>query len=460
MPTCSVVCASPGPVDLRSHKNNMNKLPSVAIVGRVNVGKSTLMNRLTGKRQAITEDMPGTTRDRLYVQMNHAGVDFELVDTGGIESLPTDSMAVAVNEQVRSAMKQASVIVFLVDAMTGMAPQDYEIADEVRKSGKPVVVAVNKADNANLSLNAAEFHSLGLGEPIPVSAIHGRGAEDLLDRIVELLPLPEAAVPVEKQLRIAIAGRANVGKSSLLNFLVGEERSIVSPIPGTTRDSIDTAIDTAGGSVVLIDTAGIRRRGKIERGVEEYSVIRSLNAIDRADVVLIVLDASEPATAQDTHIAGYAKDQGRGLILVFNKIDLLENVDMTEYDRNMAARFKFIPYAERLYVSARTGDGVDRVIPAAFEVQAERSKRIPTPNLNSLVRQALARHAPPSTHGRLLKVLYTTQVGVCPPEIVFFVNDPELVHFSFERFLDNRLREVFGFKGTPIKFTFKARGEK
>ncbi len=438
----------------------MNKLPSVAIVGRVNVGKSTLMNRLTGKRQAITEDMPGTTRDRLYVQMNHAGVDFELVDTGGIESLPTDSMAVAVNEQVRSAMKQASVIVFLVDAMTGMAPQDYEIADEVRKSGKPVVVAVNKADNANLSLNAAEFHSLGLGEPIPVSAIHGRGAEDLLDRIVELLPLPEAAVPVEKQLRIAIAGRANVGKSSLLNFLVGEERSIVSPVPGTTRDSIDTAIDTAGGSVVLIDTAGIRRRGKIERGVEEYSVIRSLNAIDRADVVLIVLDASEPATAQDTHIAGYAKDQGRGLILVFNKIDLLENVDMTEYDRNMAARFKFIPYAERLYVSARTGDGVDRVIPAAFEVQAERSKRIPTPNLNSLVRQALARHAPPSTHGRLLKVLYTTQVGVCPPEIVFFVNDPELVHFSFERFLDNRLREVFGFKGTPIKFTFKARGEK
>ena len=426
----------------------------------MNVGKSTLMNRLTGKRQAITEDMPGTTRDRLYMAMNHAGVGFELVDTGGMESLPTDSMAVAVNEQVRSAMKQASVIVFLVDAMTGMAPQDYDIADEVRKSGKPVVVAVNKADNANLSLNAAEFHSLGFGEPIPVSAIHGRGAEDLLDRTVELLPLPEAAVPVEKQLRIAIAGRANVGKSSLLNFLVGEERSIVSPVPGTTRDSIDTAIDTAGGSVVLIDTAGIRRRGKIERGVEEYSVIRSLNAIDRADVVLIVLDASEPATAQDTHIAGYAKDQGRGLILVFNKIDLLENVDMTEYDRNMAARFKFIPYAERLYVSARTGDGVDRVIPAAFEVQAERSKRIPTPNLNSLVRQALARHAPPSTHGRLLKVLYTTQVGVCPPEIVFFVNDPELVHFSFERFLDNRLREVFGFKGTPIKFTFKARGEK
>ena len=437
----------------------MNKLPSVAIVGRQNVGKSTLMNRLTGKRQAITEDMPGTTRDRLYVSMNHAGRDFELVDTGGMESLPTDSMAQAVNEQVRSAMKQASVVVFLVDAMTGMAPQDYEIADEVRKSGKPVVIAVNKADNANLSLNAAEFHPLGLGEPIPVSAIHGRGAEDLLDRIVELLPPPENAIPVTQQLRIAIAGRANVGKSSLLNYLVGEERSIVSPVPGTTRDSIDTPIDTAGGSVVLIDTAGIRRRGKIESGVEQYSVIRSLNAIDRADVVLIVLDASEPATAQDTHIAGYAKDQGRGLILVVNKIDLLENVDMTEYDRNMASRFKFIPYAERLYVSARTGDGVDRVIPSAFEIQAERSKRIPTPDLNSLVRQALARHAPPSTGGKLLKVLYATQVGVCPPEIVFFVNDPKLVHFSFERFLENRLREVFGFKGTPIKFTFKSRGE-
>ena len=438
----------------------MNKLPSVAIVGRVNVGKSTLMNRLTGRRQAITEDMPGTTRDRLYMPMNHAGVDFELVDTGGMESLPTDSMALAVNEQVRAAMKQAAVIVFLVDAQDGLMPLDAEIAGEVRRAGKPVVVTVNKADNARLALNTADFHTLGFGEPIPVSAIHGRGAEDLLDRIVELLPVPEAAVPVKQQLRIAIAGRANVGKSSLLNFLAGEERSIVSPIPGTTRDSIDTTIDTAAGSVVLIDTAGIRRRGKIEPGVEEYSVIRSLNAIDRADVVLIVLDASEPATSQDTHIAGYAKDQGRGLILVINKIDLLENVDMTEFDRNMASRFKFIPYAQRLYVSARTGDGVDRVIPAAFEVQAERSMRIPTPDLNSLVRQALARHAPPSTGGRLLKVLYATQVGVCPPEIVFFVNDPKLVHFSFERFLENRLREIFGFSGTPIKFTFKSRGEK
>jgi GTP-binding protein len=438
----------------------MNKLPSVAIVGRVNVGKSTLMNRLTGRRQAITEDMPGTTRDRLYMPMNHAGVDFELVDTGGMESLPTDSMALAVNEQVRAAMKQAAVIVFLVDAQDGLMPLDSEIAGEVRRAGKPVVVTVNKADNARLALNTADFHTLGFGEPIPVSAIHGRGAEDLLDRIVELLPVPEAAGPVKQQLRIAIAGRANVGKSSLLNFLAGEERSIVSPIPGTTRDSIDTTIDTAAGSVVLIDTAGIRRRGKIEPGVEEYSVIRSLNAIDRADVVLIVLDASEPATSQDTHIAGYAKDQGRGLILVINKIDLLENVDMTEFDRNMASRFKFIPYAQRLYVSARTGDGVDRVIPAAFEVQAERSMRIPTPDLNSLVRQALARHAPPSTGGRLLKVLYATQVGVCPPEIVFFVNDPKLVHFSFERFLENRLREIFGFSGTPIKFTFKSRGDK
>ncbi|PPD57518.1 ribosome biogenesis GTPase Der [Dehalogenimonas etheniformans] len=437
----------------------MNKLPSVAIVGRQNVGKSTLLNRLTGKRQAITEDLPGTTRDRLYIPMNHAGRDFELVDTGGMESLPQDTIARAVNDQVRSAMKAASVVVFLVDAQTGMAPLDHEIADEVRKSGKPVVVAVNKADNARLSLNSAEFHSLGFGEPMPVSAFHGRGVEDLLDRIVELLPEPEAITAAPSRLRIAIAGRANVGKSSLLNALVGEERVIVSPVPGTTRDSIDTPIDTASGSVVLIDTAGIRRRGKIERGVEEYSVIRSLNAIDRADIVLIVLDASEPATAQDTHIAGYAKDQGRGLVLVVNKIDLLENVDMTEYDRNMAARFKFIPYAQRLYVSARTGDGVDRVIPASFEIQSERCKRIPTPDLNSLVRQALARHAPPSIGGKLLKVLYATQVGVCPPEIVFFVNDPKLVHFSFERFLENRLREVFGFTGTPIKFTFKSRGE-
>jgi len=437
----------------------MPRLPSVAIVGRQNVGKSTLLNRLTGRRISITQDQPGTTRDRLYIPMSHGGRDFELADTGGMEGAPKDGMARSVNDQVRAAMKEASVIVFLVDAKAGLTPLDAEIADEIRKAGKPVVVAANKADNARLSLHAAEFHALGMGEPMPVSAYHGCGVEDLLDRIAELLPEPGETRAEAPRLRIAIAGRANVGKSSLLNTLAGEERMIVSPLPGTTRDSIDTPIDTDAGSVVLIDTAGIRRRGRIERGVEEYSVIRSLNAIDRADVVLIILDASDPATAQDTHIAGYAKDQCRGLILAVNKVDLLENADMTEFDRNMAARFKFIPYAQRLYVSARTGDGVDRVIPTAFEVQRERSKRIPTPELNSLVRQALARHAPPSAGGKLLKVLYATQVGVCPPEIVFFVNDPALVHFSFQRFLENRLREVFGFAGTPIKLTFKARGE-
>ncbi|KTB47976.1 ribosome biogenesis GTPase Der [Dehalogenimonas alkenigignens] len=437
----------------------MNSLPSVAIVGRQNVGKSTLLNRLTGKRTAITEDLPGTTRDRLHVPMNHAGRDFILVDTGGMENLPQEAIARSVNDQVRAAMKEAAVIVFLVDAQSGLAPLDHEIADEIRRAGKPVVVAVNKADNPRLALHGAEFHALGFGEPMPISAYHGRGVEDLLDRIFELLPEPEAAVVEKPGLRIAIAGRANVGKSSLLNALTGEERTIVSPIPGTTRDSIDTAIDTPQGSVVLIDTAGIRRRGRVEPGVEEYSVIRSLNAIDRADIVLVVLDAIEPATSQDTHIAGYARDQGRGLILVVNKIDLLENKDMTEFDRNMAARFKFIPYAQRLYLSARTGDGIDRVIPAAFDIQAQRSHRIPTPELNSLVRQALAKHSPPSAGGKLLKVLYATQVGVCPPEIVFFVNDPKLVHFSFQRFLENRLREVFGFSGTPIKFTFKSRGE-
>ncbi len=438
----------------------MSKIPSVAIVGRQNVGKSTLLNRLTGKRQAITEDLPGTTRDRMYMPMSHAGRDFDLVDTGGMENLPQDTLARSVNDQVRAAMKEASVVVFLVDAQAGLVPLDHEIADEVRKAGKPVVVTVNKADNARLSLNAAEFHTLGFGEPMPVSAVHGRGVEDLMDRVVELLPEPDTTPVEAPRLRIAIAGRANVGKSSLLNTLVGEERSIVSATPGTTRDAIDTPIDFGTGSVVLIDTAGIRRRGRIERGVEEYSVIRSLNAIDRADVVLIILDASEPATSQDTHIAGYAQDQGRGLVLVVNKTDLLENVDMTEFDRNMADRFKFIPYAQRLYVSARTGDGVDRIIPTAFEVQAQRCRRIPTPELNSLIRHALAKHSPPSSGGRLLKVLYATQVGVCPPEIIFFVNDPKLVHFSFQRFLENRLREVFGFTGTPIKFTFKSRGEK
>ncbi|AKG52944.1 EngA [Dehalogenimonas sp. WBC-2] len=438
----------------------MTNTPVVAIVGRQNVGKSTLLNRLTGKRQAITEDLPGTTRDRLYIPLSYGGRDFVLVDTGGLAGAPEDAIAKAVNDQVRAAMKEAAVVIFLTDARTGLTPQDEDIAEEVRRTGKPVIVAVNKADNSSMALNAAGFHSIALGEPMPVSAYHGRGVEDLLDRLVELLPPSEAAVTEPQRLRIAIAGRANVGKSSLLNTLTGEDRVIVSAIPGTTRDAIDTPIDFSTGGVVLIDTAGIRRRGKVERGIEEYSVIRSLNAIDRADVVLIVLDAGESATAQDTHIAGYAKDSCRGLILVINKSDLLENVDMTEYDKNMAARFKFIPYAQRLYVSARTGDGVDRIIPAAFEVQAERSKRVSTPELNSLIRHAMAHHAPPSVGGRTLKVLYATQVGVCPPEIVFFVNNPDLVHFSFQRFLENRLREVFGFEGTPIKITFRGRGEK
>jgi GTP-binding protein len=439
----------------------MNNIPTVAIVGRQNVGKSTLLNRLTGKRQAITEDLPGTTRDRLHVPMNYAGRDFVLVDTGGmVRGEDGDFITHAVNDQVRLAMKEASLILFLTEAKTGLTPQDEEVADEVRRSGKPVIMVVNKVDNTRLTHHAAEFHALGMGEPMPISAYHGRGAEDLMDLVVEMLPPEEKALNEPGRLQIAIAGRANVGKSSLLNAFIGEERAIVSAVPGTTRDAIDTPIDFEAGGVVLIDTAGIRRRGKIERGIEEYSVIRSLNAIDRADVVLIVLDAGEPATAQDTHIAGYARDKCRGLILVINKSDLLKEVDMANFDRNMAARFKFIPYARRLYVSALTGEGLDRVIPAAFEVQQERKRRIPTPELNSLIRHALARHSPPSAHGRVLKVLYATQVGVCPPEIVFFVNDPALVHFSFERFLENRLRETYGFAGTPIKLTFKGRGEK
>lgn len=438
----------------------MTNIPSVAIVGRQNVGKSTLLNRLTGKRQAITEDFPGTTRDRLHVLSEYAGREFVLVDTGGMTGGELDVISGAVNDQVRTAMREAAVVLFLVDAKSGLTPQDEEVAQEVRRSGKPVVVTVNKVDNTRLVDHAAEFYSLGMGEPIPVSAYHGRGREDLLDRIIELLPA-SASVPGEpERLQIAVGGRANVGKSSLLNALIGEERSIVSPVPGTTRDAIDTSIDFNAGGVVLIDTAGIRRRGRIERGVEEYSVIRSLNAIDRADVVLVVLDAGEPATAQDTHIAGYARDKNRGLILVVNKSDLLKGVDMAEFDKNMAARFKFIPYARRLYVSAMTGDGTDQIIPAAFEVQAERSRRIPTPELNSLVRHVLSRHSPPRAAGRMLKVLYAAQVGICPPEIVFFVNDPNLVHFSFQRFLENRLRESYGFHGTPIKFTFKSRGEK
>jgi GTP-binding protein len=439
----------------------MKKLPSVAIVGRQNVGKSTLLNRLTGRRQAITEDLPGTTRDRMYMPVSHSGREFLLVDTGGMAGGDTgDVFTPAVNEQVRTAMREASVIVLLTEARFGLTPQDEEIAEEVRRSSKPVILAVNKVDNDRQGHHAVEFHALGMGEPVPVSAYHGRGTDDLLDRVVELLPADEAAPPEPERLRIAIAGRANVGKSSLLNTLVGEDRAIVSPVPGTTRDAVDTPIDFGTGGVVLIDTAGIRRRGRIERGVEEYSVIRSLHAIDRADVVLIVLDAGEPATAQDTHIAGYAREKCRGLILVVNKSDLLKDVDMAEFDKNMASRFKFIPYARQINVSALSGEGVDKIIPAAFEVQQERTRRIPTPDLNSLIRHALARHAPPTSAGRTLKVLYATQVGVSPPEIVFFVNDPALVHFSFERFLENRLREAYGFEGTPIKITFKGRGEK
>jgi len=435
--------------------------PIVAIVGCQNVGKSTLINRLTGQRLAIVEDLPGTTRDRLKVEAEILGREFTLIDTGGLELAPQATLAQEINRQVAMAIAEADVIIFVVDAQSGLLTIDTEMATLLRPVKKPVLLVANKADTAKFAQNAAEFYRLGLGDPIAISAYHGRGVSDLQDALLAVLPeAPEISTKPRNIPQLAIVGRPNVGKSALLNALLGEERVVVSSIPGTTRDAIDTPLNFNGQPVVLIDTAGIKKRGRVGVGVDRYSVERSLRAISRADVALLVLDATEPVTEQDLHIAGFVQQAYKGAVIVVNKQDLVEDLQKEELTQFIHSRLKFFSHSPIVFTSAATGQGVADVITPALAVFAQRNQRIPTAELNSIISQATARHSPPTKKGRILKFLYVTQAEVNPPTFVFFVNDATLAHFSYQRFLENSLRQRFGFQGTPLKFVFKSRGEK
>ncbi len=433
--------------------------PIVAIIGRPNTGKSTLFNRIVRKRVAITEDLPGTTRDRNTADVTWGSLEFTLVDTGGLEVEPTTSISRGVKAQVETAIKEADVIVVVLDAIEGVMPADLEIANILRRSNKPVLVAANKADNAKLEMQALEFYELGLGEPLSISSHHGRGVAELLDKIIELLPVQPPAKITPESIKIAIVGRPNVGKSMLLNTMVGEERAIVDANPGTTRDAVDTVFDFDGQNVLLIDTAGIRRRGKIKGGVEKYSIVRTFRAIDRADVVLLILDATEMVTSQDTHIAGYIQEAAKGIILIINKWDLIKDKDNAAWNKTVKNVFRFASYAPILYTSAKTGQGVDKIMPQVIQVYRERLKRLPTATVNHVVQQAVAAHNRPSSQGKQLKIYYATQAEANPPTFVFFTNDARLVHFSYRRFLENQLRDAFGFIGTPLRLNFKTRGQ-
>lgn len=437
--------------------------PLVAIVGRQNVGKSTLLNRLAGRRIAIVEDLPGTTRDRLTAEASWLDKEFTVIDTGGVEASGSSSFSDEINRQVKIAVDEADVILFLVDARDGLLPSDDELAALLRPVKDRIILVVNKADNDRLEMAAPEFFRLGLGEPVSISAYHGRGINDLMDALMKLLPQSPALPPEAEAaeiLKIALVGRPNVGKSMILNRLLGQERVIVSSIPGTTRDAIDTTLDFNGQSVILIDTAGIKRRGRQGGGVDKYSVIRSLEAIDRSDIVILVLDASELVTAQDLHVAGYIQQAYKGVIIVVNKWDLANNLDKSEVARCLHSNFKFMRYANVLYTSALEGSGLSDIMPEVINVYQERLKRIGTAELNSTVQQVLAAHTPPHKGRNILKFLYVTQAEVNPPTFIFFVNDSSLIHFSYQRYLENALRRNFGFEGTPLRLIFKTRGEK
>ncbi len=440
--------------------------PIVAIVGRPNVGKSTLFNRLVGERRAIVEDVPGTTRDRVYGTTDWGGVEFTIVDTGGLQDdqeVDAESLtqiARLTRDQAHVAIGEADVIVFLVDGSLGVNAGDHEVAEILRRADKPTILVANKADSAARRDAAFEFYELGLGDPLAISSYHGSGTGDLLDRIVEALPSVEEEEEIQGP-AIAIVGRPNVGKSRLLNALIGQERSIVSDVPGTTRDSLDTVIIWAGQPMTLIDTAGIRRRGRIDRGIEQFSVLRSMRAIDRSDVVLLVIDATEGFTAQDLHIAGYVAEQKKGVVVVINKWDLVEKdaLTMDAYREQAREALHFMPYAPLVFVSAKLGQRVNQILDAAMAVVAERNKRVPTAALNKMLKDAVAVHPPPSKPGKWLKFYYATQADVSPPTFIIFVNDPTQIHFSSRRFLENQLREAFGFNGTAIRMSFRGRDE-
>ncbi|MCX6009741.1 MAG: ribosome biogenesis GTPase Der [Chloroflexi bacterium] len=429
--------------------------PVVAIVGRANVGKSTLFNRLAGESVAIVEDLPGTTRDRVFADVSWQGREVTLVDTGGLELRPGSSLAQKVKGQVEAAIVEADVIIFAVDVRDGVIAADCDIADRLRSCDKPVVLVANKADNARLESQIAGFYQLGVGTPLAISAQHGRGINGLLQAVTPLLPEPSIGFVDSDGPKLAIVGRPNVGKSMLLNAIVGEERAIVDQVPGTTRDAVDTVFNYRGQELLLIDTAGIRRRGRASIGIEYYSLIRALRAINRCDVALLVTDATEFITAQDLHIAGYIKQAGKGMVLVINKWDLVSEQPKEAYSQQIRQRLKFMSHVPVLYVSAKFMHGVDGIIPKVLEVWQERQKQLPDLVVDKLIKEAVTAHTRPRKGLKQLEVIRAYQAGINPPTFALLVNDPELVHFSYQRYLENRLRQTFGFSGTSLRLLFK-----
>ncbi len=437
--------------------------PIVAIVGRPNVGKSTLFNALAGEKISIVEDTPGVTRDRLYADATWLDRTFTIIDTGGIEPDSGDVILSQMREQAQIALMSADVVIFLVDVRQGLVDADSKVADMLRKSRKPVMLVVNKVDDFDKMMpDIYEFYQLGIGDPHPISASSKRGLGDMLDALVELLPDKQAGEEEDERVKVAIIGKPNVGKSSLVNRLVGKDRVIVSDIAGTTRDAIDTVVRHDGEEYVFIDTAGIRRKSKVKETLERYSVIRAVSACDRADVVIVMIDATEGVTEQDAKIAGIAHENGKGLLIAVNKWDAIEKDDKTMYKfRDEVKRvLSFVPYAKIVYISAKTGKRLDNLFDEIDAITAERNKRIATGVLNEIIMEAVAMNEPPTDKGRRLKVLYASQVSVGPPTFVLFVNDKKLLHFSYRRYLENQIRAAFGFEGTPIRFVIRERGDK
>ncbi len=437
--------------------------PIVAIVGRPNVGKSTLFNVLAGEMISIVKDTPGVTRDRIYAEVSWLDHNFTMIDTGGIEPDSKDIILSQMREQAQIAIDTADVIIFLTDVRQGLVDSDSKVADMLRRSGKPVVLVVNKVDSFDKFMaDVYEFYNLGIGDPIPVSAASRLGIGDMLDEVTKHFPATSKDEEEDDRPRIAIVGKPNVGKSSIVNKLLGKNRVIVSNIAGTTRDAIDTTIKFNGKEYVFIDTAGLRRKNKIKEEIERYSIIRTVTAVERADVVLVVIDATEGVTEQDAKIAGIAHERGKGIIVVVNKWDAIEKNDktMNEFEKSIRNTLSFMPYAEIMYVSAETGQRLPKLYEMIDVVMENQALRVATGVLNEIMTEAVAMQQPPSDKGKRLKLYYITQVAVKPPTFVIFVNDKELMHFSYTRYLENKIREAFGFRGTSLKFIIRERKEK
>lgn len=436
--------------------------PVVAIVGRPNVGKSTLFNKLVGARLSIVDDKPGVTRDRIYGDCEWLGHRFLLVDTGGIEPRADDVILSQMRAQANIAIATADVIVLVTDLRSGVVATDQDVANMLQKSGKPVILCVNKCDSVGApDPEFYEFYNLGMGDPIAVSAVHGHGTGDLLDAVIAYFPPEREEEEEDDTIKVAVIGKPNVGKSSLINRISGQERAIVSDIAGTTRDATDTRIENEYGKFTFIDTAGIRRKSKVTDAIEKYSIIRARTAVERANVCVIMIDATEGFTEQDSKVAGIALDQGKGCIVVVNKWDAVEKDGntMREYKEKLAVDFAFMKFAPFVFISAKTGQRVDRLFEQIAYVYAQSTMRISTGKLNEILGAATARVQPPTDKGKRLKIYYMTQASVCPPTFVFFVNNAQLFHFSYQRYLENQIREVFGLEGTPVRFIIRERGE-